>query len=52
MHVPNIKNEYDKQIEKIIQKYYKLTVAEPPKLNFENKIMKLITLEPGKNFSF
>lgn len=48
MHVPNKENIYSGRIVKLMCSNLELTVAHPPALNHESKIMKLVNLEPGK----
>lgn len=48
MHVPNKENLYSGRIVKLMCNKQDLTVAHPPALNLENKIMKFVNLDPGK----
>ncbi|XP_025191196.1 uncharacterized protein KIAA1841 homolog [Melanaphis sacchari] len=47
MHVPNKENIFCERILKLMCNNLELTIANPPALNHENKIMKFINLNPG-----
>ncbi|KAL4135975.1 hypothetical protein QTP88_007549 [Uroleucon formosanum] len=47
MHVPNKENIYSGRIVKLMCNNLDLTVAHPPVLNREGKIMKFVNLDPG-----
>ncbi|XP_060855881.1 SANT and BTB domain regulator of class switch recombination-like [Metopolophium dirhodum] len=47
MHIPNKENLYSGRIVKLMCKNLDLTVAHPPALNRESKIMKFVNLDPG-----
>jgi len=50
MHIPNKDNLYSGRIVKLMCNNLDLTVAHPPTLNRESKIMKFVNLDPGKYF--
>jgi len=50
MHVPNMENDHDVRIEEIMRKNPKLTIIEPPLLNYDRNITKLVNLELGKQY--
>lgn len=49
MHVPNVVRSCDIRVKEIMLKHPKLTTIEPPQLNYEKKIMKLVDSDPGIN---
>jgi len=50
MHVPNKENIHSGRIVKLMCSNLDLTVAHPPALNHESKIMKFVNSEPGKYY--
>jgi len=50
MHVPNKENNSCRHIVKLMSDNKAFTVADPPVLNHEKKIMKFVNLDPGKYF--
>ncbi|XP_026819401.1 uncharacterized protein KIAA1841 homolog [Rhopalosiphum maidis] len=47
MHVPNKKNLFCQHIMNLVCSNMEMTVASPPALNHEKKIMKFVCLDPG-----